>query len=120
MTEIIPHVKNVPGDFYVEDGCCTACDLPRSVAPEHFKYDEEEEYSSCYVCKQPETKEELAKVLEALEMQELDCIHYSGQDKNILKDMQARKITCNSDFLQSQRSTSSNGVFNFFRKWLNS
>lgn len=36
-----PYPKNVEGDFYVEDGCCTACDVPNYYAPELFEYDDE-------------------------------------------------------------------------------
>ena len=31
-----PHPMNVPGPFYVLNGCCTACDVPVSEAPDLF------------------------------------------------------------------------------------
>ena len=36
MSEHKPHPANVPGDFYVEDGCCTMCLVPFTEAPELF------------------------------------------------------------------------------------
>jgi ferredoxin len=54
--------KNVSGKFYV-DNTCLAHALCRHLAPKNFAYDEE---TGCfYVCKQPDTPEELAQCLEA-------------------------------------------------------
>ena len=79
---------NAPGDFYVEDGCCTACDLPFEEAPEHFKYEE----TSCYICKQPRTDEEVVKIISAMEVQDLDCIQYKGSDKAIIENLKQRNL----------------------------
>jgi ferredoxin len=55
---------NVPGKVYVSDQCLD-CDYCRQVAPENFARNDEGGYS--YVKKQPETPEEWARCLEAIE-----------------------------------------------------
>ncbi len=45
-SERMPFPKNVPGDFYVEDGCCTSCGMPTTEAPELFAYAPD---GHCYV-----------------------------------------------------------------------
>lgn len=61
-TEINP--LNVAGKFY-NDTTCIDCDLCREIAPTVFTRDDDEGLS--YVFKQPETEEEIALALEALE-----------------------------------------------------
>jgi hypothetical protein len=36
MADHQPHPANVPGDFYVEDGCCTMCEVPFAEAPTYL------------------------------------------------------------------------------------
>jgi ferredoxin len=55
---------NVPGIIYVGDQCLD-CDLCRETAPEHFARNDEGGYS--YVKRQPETPEEFAMCLEAID-----------------------------------------------------
>ena len=81
MSEHIPHPANVAGDFYVEDGCCITCMVPHGVAPDLMAMSEDENH--CYVCKQPATPEELERMFEAFEVQEVDCIRYKGVDRAI-------------------------------------
>ncbi|GAB1270339.1 hypothetical protein NBRC116493_35930 [Aurantivibrio infirmus] len=88
MTKLPPHPKNIKGDFYVEDGCCTACDLPREEAPELFKYED----GHCYVCRQPTTNAEVVKILNAMEVQDLDCIQYKGKNKEIIGGLKQRNL----------------------------
>jgi len=57
-----PHSQNVPGPFYVEDGCCLLCDVPRSVAPEMFKYTDDQTH--CFIYRQPESPADLEKMFE--------------------------------------------------------
>lgn len=75
-----PHPKNVPGDFYVEDGCCTACGIPEAEAPDHFTFDDDHH---CYVKRQPSTPQETDRVLQAISAVELNCIRYRGSDPAI-------------------------------------
>lgn len=88
MKRLPPHPKNVPGDFYVEDGCCVSCDLPKSVAPEHFEY----ENGHCYVCRQPRTELEILKLIGALEAQDLNCIRYQGTDNKTIEIIRNRGL----------------------------
>ena len=76
-----PHPKNVPGPFYVLNGCCTACDLPRSEAPDLFTY----ELSHCYVKRQPGTKDEVDRMLRAASFADMECIRYRGNDAGVLR-----------------------------------
>lgn len=89
---------NAPGDFYVENGCCTACDLPRVEAPDLFMYDDD---NHCYICKQPSSDEEVVRILNAMDVQELDCIQYKGRDQKILAGLEERNLNhCTSSNLQ--------------------
>lgn len=88
MTKLLPHPKNVKGDFYVEDGCCTACDLPNQEAPDFFIYED----MHCYVCKQPNSGVEVIKILNAMEIQDLDCIQYKGKNKAIISILKQRNL----------------------------
>lgn len=83
MSEPIhPHPKNVPGPFYVVNGCCTACDVPFAEAPGLFAYDGK---NHCYVMRQPGTKQELNRMLRAAWAAELQCIRYRGEDPEVLR-----------------------------------
>jgi hypothetical protein len=77
-----PHPKNVPGPFYVVDGCCTACGVPLSEAPGLFTFDEAHH---CYVERQPRTKEEFDRAFHAVWAAELGCIRYRGDDPEVLR-----------------------------------
>jgi ferredoxin len=77
-----PHSKNAPGPFYVVDGCCTACGVPVSVAPDLFVYDESDH---CYVKRQPRTEEEFDRAFRAIWGAELQCIRYRGDDPAVLR-----------------------------------
>lgn len=84
MPEPKPHPANVPGDFYVEDGCCTMCLAPFEKAPELFgEIQDPKGYPHCYVKRQPESSSELAKMLSAIRCAELMCIRYRGDDRRI-------------------------------------
>ena len=78
------HRLNVPGDFYVENECCTACGVPESIAPALIGLTEEE-VRHCYWKKQPNTDEEIKQAIDILHSQELGCHRYAGNDPNILK-----------------------------------
>lgn len=67
--------ENVPGKFYVDDNCID-CDLCRETAPASFKRQDDGGYS--YVYKQPETEEELAKAIEAMEGCPVEAIGNDG------------------------------------------
>jgi len=54
--------RNVPGAYY-NDLTCIDCDKCREIAPAFFARDDEEGLT--YVCKQPETQEEINDAEEA-------------------------------------------------------
>lgn len=55
--------ENISGKYYV-DQMCIDCDVCRDISPINFTRCDENGYS--YVCKQPETPEEIALCEEAL------------------------------------------------------
>ena len=77
------HPLNVPGPFYVENGCCIACGVPETIAPEIFDWAPDE--SHCFVACQPRTQREVDRTLEAIWSSEVDCIRYRGRDPRILR-----------------------------------
>jgi len=82
-----PHAQNVPGVFYVEDDCCLLCDLPRSIAPEMFKYTDDEQH--CFVYRQPESSPESQKMLEVLKAQDIGCIRCRSRDPDVLNRLKS-------------------------------
>jgi hypothetical protein len=85
VAELKPHPANVPGDFYVVDGCCTMCEIPFSEAPDLFgRFQEPEGCQHCYVQQQPERPAEVDAMIRAIQCAELLCIRYRGTDKVIL------------------------------------
>ncbi len=78
-----PHSLNVPGDFYVEDGCCTSCNMPFTVAPDLFGSADGELDGHCFVRKQPESLAELSRMLLAIEVSDLRCTRYKGKSRAI-------------------------------------
>ena len=82
MTKRIRHTLNVPGDFFVEDGPCTACDAPCYHAPELIDYDED---FHCYFKKQPETEAEIEHAIKAVQVSCCEGLVYAGNDPEILR-----------------------------------
>lgn len=78
MSERIPFPLNVPGDFYVEDGCCTSCGMPASEAPELFACAPD---GHCYVRKQPSSAKEMWQMIGAFTVQDIGCIRYKGKNR---------------------------------------
>ena len=79
-----PDPNNVPGDFYVQCDSCIHCGAPEAEAPDLM----EMTYAGCYFKKQPETKEETERAINALAVSCIAAVRYRGTDKDIL-----RKIT---------------------------
>jgi hypothetical protein len=76
-----PHRLNVVGDFYVEAGCCLHCGVLREIAPALFESQDE----SCFVKRQPKTRDELDRMLRVIRAQDLGCVRYKGRDRAILE-----------------------------------
>jgi hypothetical protein len=84
MAEIKPHPANVPGDYFVEDGCCMTCDVPIYYAADLFAYyHDTPDCPHCYVKKQPESPAEQDRIFEAIRHAEAGCIMYRGCDRAI-------------------------------------
>jgi len=69
---------NVSGKFYVDEQCID-CDLCRETAPDFFIRNEDGGYS--FVFKQPESEEDIALCMEALEGCPVDAIGEDGVDE---------------------------------------
>ena len=79
------HPANAPGDFYVENQCCTLCGVPQALAPELFSTPAETSaVDHCYVRRQPATDTEINQMLDVISGAELQCIRYAGNDQSIL------------------------------------
>ena len=86
--------KNIEGDFYVEDGCCLACDIPNYYAPDLFSYDES---LHCFVSKQPANQDELFRMIEIVMSADLECIRYSGTNPQMLKRLAEAGVSYSCD-----------------------
>jgi hypothetical protein len=73
-----PHPANVPGPFYVEDGCCLACGIWEDEAEGLLAWLPDAKLPHCYVARQPATDAEFAQMLTAMEINEVDCIRVHG------------------------------------------
>jgi hypothetical protein len=72
--------KNCTGDFIVEDGNCMLCCLPEMEAPDLMESDDH----SCYFKRQPRTKAEVSRAIEAINVSCCDAVVYVGHDKSII------------------------------------
>ena len=81
--ERIPHAKNAPGPFYVENGCCMMCMVPHVEAPTLMGFDDRDEH--CFIRQQPQTDEEIYRAIRAVSSSEVQCLRYRGQDPDILR-----------------------------------
>ena len=83
------HPLNAPGPFYVEDGQCVTCLGPREQAPGLVGYFEEPPglrgCAHCYVRKQPDTPEELERMIGALVGSFCGGLRYCGDDPTVLE-----------------------------------
>lgn len=88
-----PHYMNVPGDFYVEDGCCITCAVPLEKAPQFLKFvDEPDGSAHCYVHTQPRMAGERTLMAEAMQSADGGCIRYRGSDQSFRKDLVEREL----------------------------
>lgn len=67
--------SNIEGPYYV-DTSCIDCDLCRQTAPDFFERNEADGYT--FVCKQPETDDEIAQFREAMEECPVEAIGDDG------------------------------------------
>jgi len=70
-----PHPANVPGPFYVEDGCCITCGVWEDIAPDLLAWTpDDDDRPHCFVARQPETDAEFGRMLRAMDAAEVACI----------------------------------------------
>ena len=78
LIRLPPHPANVPGPFYVEDGCCLACGVWEREAPGLLAWLPYADTPHCYVARQPETDAEFEQMKCAMDVGEVDCIRVHG------------------------------------------
>lgn len=69
-----PHPANVPGPFYVEDGCCLACGVWENEVSDLLAWLPDAEIPHCYVARQPKTDADFQRMMFAMEINDVDCI----------------------------------------------
>ncbi|SMC29102.1 hypothetical protein SAMN02745857_03604 [Andreprevotia lacus DSM 23236] len=84
---IHPHPLNAPGDFYVQDGCRITCTVPMDSAPGLLVFDDA--VGHCHVQRQPANPAEQQQMIEAMQVAEVNCIHYRGQDAAVVRALRA-------------------------------
>jgi len=84
--------ENAPGPFYVVKDTCITCSLPVETAPKTVKYHEtpcegcpEERADHCYVSRQPETPEEIDRMIDVVAGSCIAAYRYCGTDPEILR-----------------------------------
>ena len=70
------------------------CDVPLLEAPAHFTYDSD---NHCFVTRQPETPDEMTRVLRAALNAETSCIRYRGTDQRMIRRLAECGLTELSD-----------------------
>lgn len=83
------HKRDDKGEFYVEPDCCLLCGVPEAIAPDLFETGE----NHCWVKRQPDSKTDFDKAIEAMWSAEVDCIRYSGSEKTILRRLGEAGLT---------------------------
>ena len=82
----LTHRHPAPGPWYVDATCCTVCGVPAELAPRLFS----NHPTGCYVRRQPTTSADHDAMFEVLATQDIDCIHYRGDDVDLLARLRAR------------------------------
>jgi hypothetical protein len=87
------HPGNAPGDFYSTIGCIL-CNSPAITAPSLIGYtvNDKGEDDHCVVIKQPKTDLEINNMIDAMESSCVECYRYAGDDINIIRLLEERKL----------------------------
>lgn len=83
--------ENAPGPFYVVKGMCITCALPVETAPETIKFHEipcescpkGRAADHCFVSRQPETPEEIDRMIEVVAYSCIAAYRYCGTDPGV-------------------------------------
>jgi hypothetical protein len=80
--------RNVPGDFYVENGMCITCCAPEYAAPELMGFfsdpDGSDKRPHCYFKRQPRTEAETKQAIDAIRASCCAALRYGGSDRTII------------------------------------
>jgi hypothetical protein len=71
------------GDFYADNGGCTACGAPQAEAPDLIEHAKEDNH--CYFRKQPVTEAEIDRAIGAMMVSCVDALRYGGTDEEIIR-----------------------------------
>ena len=74
---------NAPGPFYVARDQCITCMAPEAEAPSLMAFDEER--SSCYFRRQPETADETYRAIRAVWVSCCGAVRYGGTDPAVVR-----------------------------------
>ena len=90
---------NAPGPFYVIKDRCILCALPPETAPQNITWDTESHGANCASCpdhcrvaRQPQTPDEVARVIAAAGGSCVEAIRYCGTDPEILARFRAEGL----------------------------
>lgn len=90
---------NAPGPFYVVKDLCIICALPPETAPQNVTWDREFQRGGCTGCpnhcrveRQPQTPDEVARVIDAACASCVEAIRYCGTDPEILARFRAEGL----------------------------
>ena len=112
-----PHPANVPGDFYVEDGCCMTCGVWEADAPGLLAWLEGGEYPHCYVARQPETDVEFRQMMRAMQHNEADCLRVRDCKpewaQQLCRNRLGAQIDNEQTRMEAERATRPRGIFAF-------
>ena len=101
---------SAPGPFYVVKDRCITCSLPTETAPENIRYHQRPCTSCrtsltehCVVMRQPETPEELGRMIEVVAGSCVSAYRYCGTDLDILRRLVEAGCTEQCDALVERR-----------------
>lgn len=76
---------NAPGDFYVVEGSCCACEAPEREAPDLMAHESAARIGyQCHFRRQPTTPDELDRAVMAVAIGCVRMVRYGGTDPAIL------------------------------------
>jgi hypothetical protein len=112
---VTPHYErepdNAPGPFYVVKDMCITCSLPVETAPEIIKYHDrpcstcpEVRLDHCFVSRQPETPEEIDRMIEVIAGSCVEAYRYCGTDPEILRRLVEAGCSEQCDALVQRKS----------------
>lgn len=80
--------KNVAGDFYVAENCCISCGIWEGRAEHLIRWDEAASGTpQCYVYRQPQGRADIDALLAVMDIAEVDCFRYAGENAEILRKL---------------------------------